>query len=275
MTMQLGELLEAVYRNIHDDVVDGVATGGSATTIIDTTRTTFPTNKFKNWVAFISRTTDGLTPQGKYSVISAWTTGGTATMDTVTDAVGAGDEYSFCKGTIPLYTLIKLCGDALRKLGRVEVDDISLTTLTDTRRYTMPIATKGNVIPRSIYLRDTDDYTRLSTPNYKILPAAGGSTETLEFTVNPSVGHTIVIKYMGLHPTLTAYNSYVNESIHPELAVAACVERAFWWKAMPKRRKIDMENWGQAKSLLQEAKQMYPIKMPIVENQRVPITLFN
>jgi len=68
--MNLGEALEAIYRGIHDDIVDGVATGGSATTIIDTTlEDKHPQNKFKNWVAFISRTTDGLTPQNKYSKI--------------------------------------------------------------------------------------------------------------------------------------------------------------------------------------------------------------
>jgi len=272
--MNLGEALEAVYRGIHDDVVDGVATGGDATTITDSTLSgKFQTSKFKNWIAFISRTSDGLSPQNRYAKITAYVATGSATIDTVTDAVAAGDEYAFCKGTIPLYTLIKLFNDAVRKLGRMEQDDVSLTTATDTLRYTLPIETKG-ISPRAVFLMD-EDYNRLDTPNFRIVPAAAGSTEILQFTSQPIEGKTIVYKYMGLHPKLTAYDSVINGRIHPELAIAAGIERAMWWKCQPKRRKIDMENWGQAKALLQEARKEFPIQMPIKESKRVPISMFN
>jgi hypothetical protein len=97
----------------------------------------------------------------------------------------------------------------------------------------------------------------------------------LEFTSQPQEGKTIVIIYLDSAPKITAYTSYVKESIHPELAVAAGIERAFWWKAMPKRRKTDMENWGQAKALLQEAKMLYPVQLPITEQKRIPIGIFN
>jgi len=42
MALTLGQLLEYGYRDIHADVVDGVATGGSATTIVDSTLTSKP-----------------------------------------------------------------------------------------------------------------------------------------------------------------------------------------------------------------------------------------
>jgi hypothetical protein len=275
--MNLGELLERVYREIHTDIVDGVATGGSATTIVDSTLSTrsFTENKFKDWIAFISRTTGGLTPQSKYGIATAYVKStGTITIPTVTDSVGAGDEYALCKPDIPLYTLIKLCNDGIKKLGRVPRVDTSLTTASSTVRYTIPIAGKG-IRPRSIHLRDSDDYDRYDTPPWKIEQAAGGTAETLVFMWQPLTSKQIVIEYMGMHPALTAYSSYVNEHIHDDLAIAACLERAFYWRAMPKRRKTDMENWGQAKQALQEAKVMYPIEMPLIQNQRVPIGLYN
>jgi hypothetical protein len=274
--MNLGELLERVYRELHTDIVDGVATGGSATTIVDSTLSTrsFTENKFKDWIAFISRTTDGLSPQSKYGIATAYVkSSGTITIPTVTDSVGAGDEYALCKPDIPLYALIKLCNDGLRMLGRNWYQDTSLTSAGDTLTYTVPIAAKGMRL-RSVRLRDSN-YAFYAAPNWEVIPAVGGSTTTLRFKSEPAAPYSIVIDYLGLHAKLTAYNSYISETIHDDLIVAAAVERAFHWKAMPKRRKTDMENWGQAKQALQEAKALYPIEMPIIQNQRVPIGMFN
>src|SRR5215217_7571506 len=156
--MILGELLEKVYRRIHDDVVDGVATGGSATQITDSSLSgKYQANKFKNWVAFITRSTDGLSPQNRYAIISAYDITGITTIASVTDPVQAGDEYAFCKGSIPLYTLIKLCNDAMLRLGNIPLVDVSLSVAASTIRYTMPIATKGRK-PTLVYFRHPTTY---------------------------------------------------------------------------------------------------------------------
>jgi hypothetical protein len=155
MTLILGQLLEQVYREIHADVVDGVATGGTATTIVDTGLITQPfvENRFKNWVAFISRSTDGLSPQSKYEIVTLYVKAtGTITIPTVTDAVAAGDEYSLCKPDVPLYTLIKLCNDGLNGLFYAALDT-SLTSSSGETRYTLPIATKGQM-PYQIFQRN-------------------------------------------------------------------------------------------------------------------------
>lgn len=274
--MNLGEGLEEVYRSMHDDIVNGIATGGSATTIIDTTLNgKYQTNKFKNWVAFVKKTSDALSPQNKFSTISTFASSpATATIATVTDGVEAGDSYSFCKATIPLYTMIDLFNDGLKRLGRVvELDDTSLTTETDTLRYTLPSAVKG-IAPRAVFLMDSD-YTRLQTPLYRIIPASGISPETLEFQSCPLEGKTIVYKYLAIHPKISVYSDPIYGKIHDELAIASVLERAYWWKAKPKRRKIDMENWADAKRLLAEAMVLYKIEMPQQENQRLPVGIFN
>lgn len=275
--MQLGELLEKVYREIHDDIVDGVATSGSSTTIGDTAiANKYTENKFKNWIAFISRTTDGAAPQGQYSKITTFvtSTGLATTTDTLTAVVGAGDDYAFCKGTIPLFTLIKLCNDGIRALGRVHISDASLTTAADTLRYTLPAAVKG-IRPRRIEIRDSTNYEQFEVPNWRIEPTAGETAETLVFKSQPVESEQIVVYYMGVHPALTAYTSAVNGHIDERLAVLACTERALGWKVGLKGKKVDKDNWGLAKAMLTEAKQLYPIERPIIENKRLPISIYN
>lgn len=274
--MNLGQLLESVYREIHSDIVDGVATGGSTTTIVDTGLTSKPytENRFKDWVAFISRSTDGAAPQYQYGIATTYVKStGTITIPTLTAAVGAGDEYAICKPDIPLYTLIKLCNDALNGLF-YSVPDTSLTTAEDTVRYTLPIATKG-IQPYNIYLRDPSDYTLYDAPSWFIETAAAGSTETLVFKTKPLALKTIVIEYKGIHPQLTTYSSSVSEKIHPRLAVIACVERAYSWKRRPKNRKIDVQNWQDSKRDLEEAKRLYPVDMPTRKHKMLPITGYN
>lgn len=285
--MRLGELLERVYRTIHSDIVDGLATGGSNNTIIDTTLTgKHQTNKFKDWVAFISRTSDGAAPQNQYSLVQSYTSAGTATLvNALSASVQAGDEYSFCKPDVPLYTLIKLCNDGMRGLRRIPLVDASLTVNASQIRYTLPLAIKGRT-PLRIYFRHPTTFVRVPAPNFEVEPAASGSQATLVFHKQSLVlnttnvfqsydGWTIVIWYEGLHEPLTAYDSPVNESVPDELAVAACVERVMDWKTFPRRRKNDVANWERAKQKLEETKREHPIELPPREEQHLPIGVFN
>lgn len=278
--MNLGRLLETVYREMHDEVVDGIATGGSATTIVDTSIITkFPDAKFKNWVAFITTTTDGLDPQNKYAVVTGNVNStGVITIPTLTQTVDANDTYSIVKATIPLNTLVKLCNDALKMIGRIWQIDTSLSTPTpptpNTRNYSLPVAMKGADL-RSVYLRDANNF-RYDAPPYDILPAVGGTaTTTLQFKSNPLQGRTIVINYMAYSPDLSVYNSAVNETIPDRLMIAAALERAYHWKAHPKRRKTDMDNWAESSVLYQQAVSKYPIQKMQAENLRIPINIYN
>lgn len=276
--MILGELLERVYRATHTNLVNGIATGGTATTIVDSGLITkpFTENKFKDYIVFITRTTDGLTPQGKYGIATAYVKStGTITIPTVTDAVQVGDRYSLCKPDVPLYTMEDLCNDGLRYLGGVDAWDTSLITAAATLRYTLPIAAKGLRL-RSLYLRNpSNTFITCEAPNYDVENSVGGSQPTLVFKSQPLSNMTIVFNYIGDHPTLTAYNSYVNEKIYDQLAIAACIEQYYGWRVVQKQKPLDQKNWNFAKAKLEEAKRAYPIETPTVENKRVPIGLFN
>ena len=275
MTLILGQLLESCLREIHTDIVDGVATGGSTTTIVDSGLTSkpFTENRFKDWIAFISRTSAGAAPQSQYGIATAYVKStGTITIPTVTVTVASGHEYALCKPDIPLYTAIKLCNDGLNDLFYAALD-ASLSTADGETRYTMPIALKG-MKPYQIYLLDASDVI-WEAPNFFIETSAPGSAETLVFTSQPHTPATIYIDYKSLHPQLTVYSSYVSEKIHPKLAKAACVERFLHWKMMPKQRKLDVANWQDAKRELEELKVRHPVEMPIRRNKMLPINMFN
>jgi hypothetical protein len=274
--MILGGLLEAVYRKMHDEIVDGVATAGATTTVTDTTIITKYTDaKFKSWVFFDSNT-------NQYSVVTGNinSTGVITFAPAIATAVQVGDAYSIVKGTIPLNTLIKLCNDGLTMIGKIWTIDTSLVTAASTRDYTMPLAMKGEDL-RSVYLRDVNKY-RFDAPNYDILPGGGGTaTATLEFKSQPLVGaigtndYHIIINYMANHPALSVYNSAIDPTFEDNLVILACLEQAYYWKAHPKRKKIDMDNWVEARTLFEEALRLKPIQKAPKINQRTPINMYN
>ncbi len=277
--MNLGELLERTYRTIHDDIVDGVATAGTASVITDSAISgRYQASKFKNWVAFITRTTDGASPKNRYSLIASNTTTGVITLaSSLTDVVDAGDEYALCKGSIPLYSMIKIVNDALKGLGRIPLVDTSLVLAYGVGRYNLPIAIKGKR-PDLVYFRDSDS-VRWDAPNYRLEPSAPGSANALIFdgtlTFASNVGNTIVIHYQGEHPDLTAYNSPISETIPDTLAVAACKYEALRWKVYPRQKKTDVANADRARMELEEARSLFPIERPTRNEQRVPLNMFN
>lgn len=272
--MVAGELLVKTLRRMHADVINGVATGGTATEIQDTSLASkYPLNKFKGWIAVIKKTSNAASPQSRWAIVSASTAAGVITISSVTDVVESGDEYVLCKPIIPLYEMTELMKDGLQQLGKLNAWDRSLTTTTQTKRYTLPIAMKGSPL-RSIRLED-EQYNQIDTPNYYVEPNAGGVAPTLVFYTDPLDGYTIAINYIGLHPEITAYSTYISEDIHPDLAVASCFERAMFWKCQPKNKKIDVQNWNTAIALLEKAKQQFPIHIPPVEENNVPLSMYN
>ena len=274
--MIAGKLLEEAYREIHADILNGVVTSGTTTTLLDSSANgKYQTSKFKNWTLFMSRTTDAGSPQGRWAIISASVSNPfSVTFPTITDAPAAGDEYALCKDVVPLYEAVKQCSRGLRKLGRIiNTWDRSLTTADDTLRYTLPAGIKG-IRPNLIQLEDSV-YNPLGVPNWHIEASAGETQDTLVFEAQPVAAYTLAINYMGFHPELTAYNTAVNGIIPEPVAIAACVERMLWWKAMPRRRKIDMENWNTAKALLTESIQDNKFEVPFFEEQHPPLTMYN
>lgn len=216
------------------------ATGGSATTVIDTNTSFTTDDALLNGTAIVISTTDGLTPQGKFAKITDFVASTkTFTIDTVTDAIGAGDIIGLSGRKIPLLQWIRSANDALKDhIGTISKVDVTLTSSAGIATYTLPA---GVWIKKLIDIQiepgglaDIITDPQSLSPYHsiinrvEILPTATGM-QMLSHDL-PS-GKIIKIIYEGTHAELTAYNSTVHESIPEALMKAATIEKALTWLA--------------------------------------------
>lgn len=271
--MNQGELIERVLRKMAFKSVDGVATGGSTTTIVDTALSTFHTaDEFKDWWAFISSTTDAGAPKNQYRKVTTYvdSTGTISWTTAMTAAVGAGDEYAvYNVSNIPFYTLLKLINDALNDLEPPLVDS-SLTTSGSAFSYTLPAAVKG-MQPFKVELIDSSNNV-YPNMDYEIIPSAGETADTLRFLRKPASGYTIHYYYK-VKQTLDSYDDAVSKYVHDDLAVAACVEEALHWRARKTgfSEATIVRDWRDAQGEYEQMKREHPITEPKRKEQFLSI----
>ena len=203
------------------------ATGGSATTVVDTATRFTTDDALVNGTALVISTTDGLTPQGKFSRISDFVASTyTFTIDTVTDAIAAGDVIGLARPTIPHLHMKQAVNDALKDhIGTMSKVDVTLTSASDDATYTLPA---GMFIKRliDVQIDDGSDYYTSILSKVEILPTTTGA-QMLSHDLES--GQNIKIIYEGLHPELTIYSSYVHESIPIALLTDGTVQKALEW----------------------------------------------
>jgi hypothetical protein len=264
-----GELIERVLRKLAFKSVDGVATGGSTTTLVDTLLTGEHTDDaFEKWWVFISSTTDAGAPKNQYRKITDYVDStGTLTWTTaMTAAVASGDEYAVYKvDNIPFYTLLKLINDALTDLEPPLVDT-SLTTSGSTFSYTLPAAVKG-FMPFKVEFRDSSNNVEPVT-DYEIVPTAGETADTLRFPRYQTSGLTILYWYKAKQ-TLDSYDDAVSKYIHDDLAVAACVASALHWRARKTQfsEKSLVRDWRDSLEEYEQKKRDHKINYPIKKDK--------
>ena len=248
--MILGKIIEKVGEALGLTKFTSIATGGSTTTIVDTALATrYATNGFKQHIVIITKTTDGAAPQGEFGLFPTahWVTATkTFTIPTVSAAVEAGDLYTVIKPTIPIYELLSQINVGLGKLDAIALVDTSLTTLNETREYTLPIATKGYEIQDVKIGNSTTGYFRHT--DYLIRRAVGGSTETIVFTTQPPIdlntpaNHTIEITYLAKPSVLSVYSDAVSEKYADELVISQVALSVLEYH-MNKKRLYRNRNW--------------------------------
>jgi hypothetical protein len=224
------------------------ATGGSTTTIVDTTiNSSYLDDSFKNYTAFIARDAGGAgaAPEGEFQRVDMYTASSfTLRVDTAfTVAPAAGDSITIARGSLyPIQDVIRICNQELQKFGAVRQVDSSLTTAANQTEYTIPIAVKGKIYKVEVQSLDDSDDNRPKPIDYEIVPAASGSTDTLRIR-QPDTGWTIYLYYEGPQADLYAYDGVISEYINRGAAVAACALAVAEWKSninpdpLPKLRK--------------------------------------
>ena len=234
MDYLVSNLLQDAFRKI-GITTTGVATGGSTTSVIDTgIGDRYTDDDMKDGTVFIVRDAGGsnAAPENQWGVISAYVQStNTFTISALTAAVASGDTYMFTMPFISIYEMLELANQALKSLGDIAAVYSTFTTAAQQTEYNLPTALKrGDIIRADLQTNsaDSNDNGWVPISNWSIIPAAPGSTGLFVIPQYTS-GYTIRIIYNGIHPVLTAYNSPISESVHPELISNMLVKAALGW----------------------------------------------
>lgn len=232
--MNLGQLLEKILPI----QLEGRANGGSTTTIQDATLPgKYDDDSFKGALVFIHSTTDGLAPQGEFSVLDSFVDStGLFTMDTaLTAAVGGGDFYSIADPQYRKESVIRVVNDTLRAFGIIALADTSLTILPETLEYTLPLALKQFPIDRIEVGNTTDGFGEISPASWYVLPAAPGTQSKLVFNSQPPYdsdtpeNNTLRIWYRDYHESVSVYSDPIAETIPDKRVIDECKLALFEW----------------------------------------------
>ncbi len=116
------------------NTISSTATGGSATTLVDTTRSE-PSDHFNQGTLWPLSGTHS----GKSVVITDYdATTYTFTFPTLTTAIASGVLYAAGTADYPKASLIEAINMALYEIGPLPSIDVSLTTVEDQEDYTLP-----------------------------------------------------------------------------------------------------------------------------------------
>jgi len=237
---QLTHLLQRAFRPYSRVTT---ATGGSATTVIDTKFEQYygdsnADDLFNGGTVIVVKDAAGAgaDPEGRFAYISDYTASSyTITMDTVTGLVASGDTIQIVDPEWPLRDMIEIVNDALEYIGDVRDIDISLTTASSQTEYDIPAIVpfdKIVMVERQGITTDANDnrYFEIPRSEYRVVPPSSpGGTAVLRFIHQPISGYVLRLTFEGVHPRVSAYDDAISKMIHPRLAVASVTAHAYQW----------------------------------------------
>ena len=224
----LSNVLQDLFRDMGLAQTRKITATGTTTTSIDTT---LGSDGVDEGTIIVVTDAAGAAPEGEFGRITAFASGtSTITHDALTVATAAGDYILMCRNDITLFDAIEVVNTALRKLGHLTfVDTTTLDTAANQTEYAAAVAWKYSQ-PSRIDIQgittDTNDNRWRTTRGWYYVPATANSTGLIVFTEQPVSPRDIRIWYRGTHARVAAYNSYIDERIHPELIRKAALYEA-------------------------------------------------
>lgn len=239
--------------------LEGIATGGSTATIVDTTRT--EADDFWNggsaWVLYDAAGA-GAAPQGEVKTITDYAlTSGTITCGAWSAAPAAGDRYAIADKRVPLRILEQQINAALLSVGRIPMEYTSLTTATNQTEYTLP--TNGQDL-RQVFIQTklsvTNDNYWQEILNWKVVNGK------VILPDQPNTGYSLKLVYVAYHSTLVNATDTLSEYVPLVRVVYPAILNCLTWQAMRTKwsdwqKQID---YFQAKAV--EIAQTHPIHLP-------------
>lgn len=235
---QLTHLLQDVWFRL-GQMKRWKVTGGSTTTIVNSAwagveeqiyEDDDPSLIYGTAVVIEDAAGANAAPEGEIARITDYdSTTFTLTIDALTQGVAVNDRVGIVSPLFPYEDMIEAANTALFKLGEIELVDTSLSIVSQQSEYALPAAirTRPSRVRRAT-LQDAGNSAWVDVPTWDVIPAAPGSNWTL---VLPEIepGYSVEVRYIGVHPKLTAFDSNISDSIHPELAISALLAEAYQW----------------------------------------------
>jgi len=212
-------------------VKEGIATGGSTTTLIDLDDLDEADDAWNGGTVWVTRTTDALAPQREYARVADFTnsTNLADLADTLTAALGAGDRYAIAPHRYRLHDLIAYINTALlSRLGAFPTSDVTLTAVSSQTEYALPNVAANYMMLRVWEQRRTgaaNDNQWVERFDWDIEPQGGGA-DTIIFDSAPVGGRLIKIEFMIQHAELFLVTDPLVERILPERIVGMAATEA-------------------------------------------------
>lgn len=215
------------------------ATGGSATTFVDTKFGNIENppeqDVFKNYLAIVVRDAAGASasPEGKWGICSAYADDTfTGTIATVTDAIAVGDTIMLAKqDKFPISQVLFSINRGLESLGDLPLNaDTSLTTAANQTEYSVPVSVKRGL--KQVWVQgntgDANDNQWFRVNDTRNELTTGGTASIL-YLPQLSAGYAVRLVYNGAHPVISSYNSEINEYVHPRVATCVSIIKLLEW----------------------------------------------
>lgn len=210
-----------VYREV-EDVIEGTATGGSTTTLVDSTLLgTLPNDHFNGgrlWILSGTHT-------GKVFAITDFaTTSGTVTFASVTGAIAAGVRYAICRSAYPWDQVVSAVQRALESTWVTGIDS-TLDGDGETLEFTLPA---GVYDVKKVEFENA----AIANSGYKISTHWRETSDgklRFDYGYAPADGYTIHVYYRKLHDTITDYTTTISNEINAEWLKWTAAKELLWW----------------------------------------------
>lgn len=204
------------------DVIEGIATGGSTTTLADTVLlASLPNDHFNNGRLWIK---SGTHAGEIYIVTDFTTTTGVVTFAAVTGAIAAGVRYAIARNNYPWDQIVSAIQRALDSTWVTGIDS-TLEGDGATLEFTLPT---GVYDVKRVEFSDTA-VTNGGRKNSTHWQETSTGTLRFDYGYAPIDGYTIHVYYRDQHAELTDYSVVISNEINVEWLKWAAAQELLWW----------------------------------------------
>ena len=259
LTPTLADVMLGAFGEL-GQLVAGVCTGGSATTLVDSALK----GKEDSWnqgTAFITYDVGGTgaAPEGEFARITDYDrTLGTVTADFSAD-VATDDHYALASRRWTTDDMIAVVRRAMRRMGAVPKNDVSLTTAASQTEYTLPAGFRQvrRVYRHQVTTTDNEQPVRMSDWYEE--------NGVLIFRRQPPSGVVLRLVGKGTAADMRLYGDTLEASIPLERAVAESAYHAlrFLIRRTEGEDRSLMQNLNDAADYRDEARAEWPVRVPL------------